>query len=268
MKATAPILVLILVLSSCMVSEEVASNGNYQKRKYTKGLHKVSTTTRETPVPKSDYTALNRKLIKALRKSHDSDSKPGEMVAFQENIESVSHGLSAYQESKSLSSKSIWIDEKCDLLTLTSGELIEVKVLEIGEKEIKYKKCSYLEGPTYSVSKSKVSSLRYPNGEIETFEEESYYSTQPELQEEKAPETPHHTSLKVQPMAIVSLVAALGGIIVAGIILGITAVVLGISAIAKIAKDPDIWKGTGMAVAGILIGALDVILVMAFLSTL
>ena len=54
--------------------------------------------------------------------------------------------------------------EDCDILTLKNGEELKVKVLEIGQSEIKYKKCDNQNGPTISIRKSEVFSIKYPNG--------------------------------------------------------------------------------------------------------
>ena len=54
--------------------------------------------------------------------------------------------------------------EDCDILTLKNGEELNVKVLEIGQSEIKYKKCDNQNGPTISIRKSEVFSIKYPNG--------------------------------------------------------------------------------------------------------
>ncbi len=51
-----------------------------------------------------------------------------------------------------------------DNIVLKNGEEISAKVLEIGTGEIKYKKASNPEGPTYSIAKSEVFMIKYENG--------------------------------------------------------------------------------------------------------
>lgn len=51
-----------------------------------------------------------------------------------------------------------------DILTLKNGDEYVVKVLEITEKEIKYKRCDNINGPVYSIAKSKVYMIKYVNG--------------------------------------------------------------------------------------------------------
>jgi hypothetical protein len=60
-----------------------------------------------------------------------------------------------------------------DLITTTEGQTIKAKVLEIGLDEIKYKKHENLEGPTYTMVKSKVLVIYYENGTTELFGDKS-----------------------------------------------------------------------------------------------
>ena len=56
-----------------------------------------------------------------------------------------------------------------DIITQKDGTEIEAKVLEITDREIKYKKHSNVDGPTYTVVKEKVLFVKYVNGEKEMF---------------------------------------------------------------------------------------------------
>lgn len=69
-----------------------------------------------------------------------------------------------------------------DLITTRSGEDIEAKVLEVRTKEVKYKKFSFLDGPTYSISKKDILMIRYENGEKDIFDGYSDYTPQAEAQ--------------------------------------------------------------------------------------
>ncbi len=60
-----------------------------------------------------------------------------------------------------------------DLIVKTDGTKIEAEVLEVGEKDIKYKKASYKEGPTYLVSIGNVAYIRYANGSTDIFSQEA-----------------------------------------------------------------------------------------------
>ena len=56
-----------------------------------------------------------------------------------------------------------------DSLTLKSGEIIQVKVMEVNSTEVKYKKYDNVNGPTYAVVKSDLLLIRYENGTKDDF---------------------------------------------------------------------------------------------------
>ena len=56
-----------------------------------------------------------------------------------------------------------------DVITLSNGTEIKAKVIKITSSEIEYKKWSYLDGPSYIESVNNISSIKYQNGENETF---------------------------------------------------------------------------------------------------
>ncbi len=56
-----------------------------------------------------------------------------------------------------------------DLITKKDGSDIQAKILEVTSTEVKYKKYSNLEGPTFTLPKSDILIIRYENGENEVF---------------------------------------------------------------------------------------------------
>ena len=56
-----------------------------------------------------------------------------------------------------------------DVIVKKDGSTILSKVVEISDTQVKYKKFSHLEGPTYVVSISELTSINYQNGEKENF---------------------------------------------------------------------------------------------------
>lgn len=60
-----------------------------------------------------------------------------------------------------------------DILTKKNGEDIKVKVIEINQTDIKYKKSDNPSGPTFVISKSEVLMLRYEDGTKDMFNEVS-----------------------------------------------------------------------------------------------
>lgn len=56
-----------------------------------------------------------------------------------------------------------------DIIVKKDGSIIKSKVIELNSTEIKYKKISNIDGPTYVLEKSEILSINYENGEVETF---------------------------------------------------------------------------------------------------
>lgn len=56
-----------------------------------------------------------------------------------------------------------------DIIVQNNGNTILSKVVEIGATEVKYKKFSNLNGPTYTIAKAEILVINYENGEKESF---------------------------------------------------------------------------------------------------
>ena len=65
-----------------------------------------------------------------------------------------------------------------DVIVKHDGSTILSKVTEISVTEVKYKKFSNQNGPTYSIQKSDIQAINYENGEKETFADVSKATTQ------------------------------------------------------------------------------------------
>lgn len=136
----------------------------------------------------------------------------------------------------------------CDNMLMRSGEEISVKVIEIGTTEIKYKKCDNLEGPTISVLKKNVFMITYPNGSKDVFKEEVAASNQ--VSNSNGQTSQQRTN----------------GFAVASFVLGITgfgsllAVIFGSIALNQMRKNPGVYKGRGLAIAGQILGTLSIII--------
>jgi len=60
-----------------------------------------------------------------------------------------------------------------DLIVLKDGSMIEAKVTEISQTEIRYKRFDHLDGPTIVISTARVLSIRYQNGTQEIIKSEA-----------------------------------------------------------------------------------------------
>lgn len=77
-----------------------------------------------------------------------------------------------------------------DLIVKSDGTIVKAKISEIGEETIKYKKADNPDGPTYSISKSNITSINYENGEVEKFSAPEKKTEKSEDADEDAEEKP------------------------------------------------------------------------------
>jgi hypothetical protein len=63
----------------------------------------------------------------------------------------------------------IYIAASQDIIYFKNGSKEDAKIVQVGTKEIQYKKFSNLEGPVYSLAKSEIMLITYENGDFEMF---------------------------------------------------------------------------------------------------
>jgi hypothetical protein len=68
---------------------------------------------------------------------------------------------------------SVTVTNAQDIITKKNGDEIKAKVLEIGVKEVKYKRFGNESGPTYTLSKSEIFLIKYENGDKDVFNEKT-----------------------------------------------------------------------------------------------
>jgi hypothetical protein len=146
----------------------------------------------------------------------------------------------------------------CDTIVMRNGDLMEAKVTEIGQREIRYRKCEDLEGPVFVVNITDVFMIKYPNGTRDYFTSER----------SPAPSMGVTAPKKTEGMAVAGFIGSLTGLFIAGIPLGIMAIVFGFVSLGKIDRHPERYKGRGFGIASIIIGAVDVIGMLIVLSTM
>ena len=69
-----------------------------------------------------------------------------------------------------------------DVIVKKDGSTILSKVVEIGSAEVKYKKFSNQNGPTYTITKAEIKTINYENGERDTFSDAVVAQPQQEQQ--------------------------------------------------------------------------------------
>lgn len=151
---------------------------------------------------------------------------------------------------------------RCDTIILRSGSFIPCKIAEINLKDIKYRKCNYQDGPVITILKSDVAVINFGNGTSEII-----ISSNPNdfnARGEGAGSMPKQSPT----LGTIGFLTSLVGLFVASIPLGLVAIIFGASAIGKINRDPQKYKGRGLAAATIIIGFIEVVLTLAFLASM
>lgn len=67
--------------------------------------------------------------------------------------------------------------------------------------------------------------------------------------------------------AILSFIFGIVGLFIAAIIMGPLAIIFGIVGLSRIDNNPSIYKGKGFAIAGLILGIVSLIIILAFLAT-
>ena len=147
---------------------------------------------------------------------------------------------------------------ECDNLILKNGDEISAKIFEVTPYLIKYKKCSNLNGPLYSISKSDVMMIRYSDGTKDIIKDVG------RNEQERQQTNTQGNQKGVHPLGIVSLACSFTGLFFAGLIFGILGIVFGAITITQ--KDDKRSKGLGLA--GLSLGLIDVIIILAALSVM
>lgn len=209
----------------------------------------------------------------SIKKQHSSEDKQGvtsrpeqpippkEFIhSSEEPIVLASKDENTLLTNSSIKRKTILNEDDCgDLIIFKNGDELKSKVIEINEREIKYKRCDNLDGPLITVNKSDVFMIKYSNGTKEVFKDtpkQSNSNQQPKQQTTKP--GPSANGPQVHPLAIASLVAGLLWLYWIG---SIAAIITGAIALKRIKEQPDKYNGKGAAIAGIVLGAAAVALV-------
>ena len=273
------ILISSLVLSSCSTSKkssiacpDVSPNKGYKLSSNQKNIKKNSlfAYNKNKPIKHSRSSSVNNQvLVKSLTpNSNLTDfSKVSDLESIQyQNTHEFSELMIASTGNKLIPPSVTttitpfetfeikYRQDRCDTIMLKSGSNLVGKVEEIGQTEIKYRKCSNLSGPIISIAKSSVSAIMFSNGSHEIFTEDN-----PSLQSSNASKTGNTDERQVEGFGIAGLAAAIVGLFIAGIPLGAVAIVFGAISLSRIKKNPKKYKGKGLAIASLILGLVDVV---------
>lgn len=210
---TVGLLGIIFVLHSC-ASNHTTSNRMIQKRKYQKGFHIAKRGKLQSKHEKSkpndyayqDDSRKSKRVIESQllpekpRVLKEEREVPGIHRLLAQGNESPTSTLPVFEQNE---------DEKCDIIMLKNGDEISAKVTEIGTTEIKYKQCSNVDGPTYTLKKQDIFKIKYANGTSELIS--SVESTEPTARTPMSPATVEQKNRTIRGLSIASIIVSLAG---------------------------------------------------------
>ena len=166
------LLLILLINSDC----------SYQKRLYRKGYYIDWLSQKHSPSQKKFSSAQEENSFTSIENTLPSFLSNLIPDHFQDKYSTVVASQQSTQHF--IKNKSSLLQDTCgDKLILKSGDEFVVKIIEISDKEIKYKRCDNYDGPLYTISKSKVYAIVYSNGVTEHIIDDSITS---KSNEEKA----------------------------------------------------------------------------------
>ncbi|NEN24179.1 DUF4190 domain-containing protein [Cryomorpha ignava] len=93
--------------------------------------------------------------------------------------------------------------------------------------------------------------------------EKNFYSNKNQIQNQPQD---YYSARRLSTVSLLSFIFGVLSLFILGIPFGIAAVVLGIIGIVQVEKNRDIYKGQGFAIAGLIIGLISVVILLAVLS--
>ena len=154
------------------------------------------------------------------------------------------------------------VPDSCDEIIYKDGTEIKAKITEINTSEIRYKRCDFIDGPTFVEKQNKVFMIKYSNGKSEMFKTEKAdeYNNSKIIQDSQKI---YDINKETNPFSIASFVCSILGfypLIILGSILGL---IFGAIAKNQINKDSNKYNqnSKGLAIAGVTISAVGLILI-------
>lgn len=186
-----------LMISSCSVQ--------FEKRRYTHGYY-VDVHSRATEKEKIKVSDNNARAIKLF----DHEPESGSDVEIQ-------HPAKRYLTS-------VRQNEPCDRIYFADGSQAEVKVLDVNDKEVSYRKCNEPNSPVIILNKKHISKIEFSSGaryeegkeegqEQNNRQEEVQKTEESTNQSQKQTQKPKQASAKEGIINILALIFAIMGLI-------------------------------------------------------
>ncbi|MEY4926591.1 MAG: hypothetical protein RI894_1027 [Bacteroidota bacterium] len=154
------------------------------------------------------------------------------------------------------------VDDSCDVITWKNGRVVRAKIIEMSSREIRFKMCNYQKGPVVVENLVDIASIKYGNGVIDDFTNKTITNSTNVADSRYASQALDNTPITLGVLAILACVL---GLFVAGIPLGIAAIVLGAIGASKADKNPN-KEGRTVSIVGLIFGVIITLLTLVALS--
>ena len=245
-------LALINLFTSCTV----------QKRLYRNGYSVNWSSNNKAPKLKGLINEIENSVSELKFENTDLALNTNELVLEEKSVFLLNEEKLILKE---YNNESIIDTSKCDVMLLTNGEELFVKIIEITPTDVKFKRCDNLEGPTKMISKNYILSITHSS------------ETSSKLNSTKNASDDRETGLAKASLAFGVLgnallfISVLTGVIfppifLASLVGGILAIILGSSQLLKIREEPKVYGGKRKAKIGLFLGVLVIpLLYLSFL---
>jgi hypothetical protein len=229
---------LIISFTSCTV----------QKRLYRNGYSVNWSSNNKAPKSKVLINEIENSVSELKVENTDLALTSNEIVLEEKSVFSLNDEKLILKE---YNNESIIDTSKCDLLLLTNGEEIFVKIIEITPTDVKFKRCDNLEGPTKMISKNYILSITHSTETSSKLNSTKNVSDDREMGLAKA-----SLAFGVLSNALLFISLLLPPIFIASLVGGILAIILGSSQLLKIREEPKVYGGKRKAKIGLFLGVL------------
>jgi hypothetical protein len=176
------------LLFSCSTSSDLSSNKLIQKRKYNKGYHFLA-------LNKSNHNSLIHKKNTLFESSLDYDKGIEQLNSLTASVDNNTDfnyfSKAIFNKENSFTSKplvdkiikrklkklkeklDVKVIANCDVIIFADGHEESVKIIEITNYDVKYKRCDNIDGPTFTKSIGTIFKIKYSNGSEDVFGNEA-----------------------------------------------------------------------------------------------
>jgi hypothetical protein len=206
-----------------------------------------------TPSPaheKQERIQKNMWLQLALMRTEDMEAALGKKLSFREKIALLHLRKKSQKQFNQYIASAETLDDDCFTMYLKNGEVLEVKLIQINQKEIKYQRCNKPGDPEIIISKSEVFSIKDKSGEL-------IYSLKNESWKKDAP----MDTQRIESLSLASGIVGIGSVTLGllygplGLAAGITAFILGLISLKRYRSSKEA-RGEGWAITGVVTGGL------------